>query len=495
MDQKINKKLLNLFKRLSEEELIEFRKFVASPIYSSGRNYLPIVDGIIRYLNDLNKNRKMKTSYFPPENSRQTIKNRQSELFGIGEEFLIYRRIELNRTEKDKLLLRSLSERGFESTFNNRLVQSLAYLESLPNDEDKFSDIVEFQKIELQHLIKINDFNKYFPVYFDSSFYFTCLTFIQMYDFGIEFRQQNLLNKKFEFNLVTNILRNLEFDMLPIESNYRKLMIYQIVILFYNIYKSFENFENEENYFQARKIFSKIKVDLSDELKLRVYKYLIYYSANRQNMGEKKFQQELFLLFNEKLKSGFVSDFSENIYPLNNFRDYVFIGIEVNQLEWVRNFIRDYSKYLPEHLRDNEVRISYSKVFFESGEFDKSLEYLENVKPSNFLHYFDTSVTRLCCYYEIGNSEDALSEIDKLRHYIRGHLEVPKIHKIYTSNFTKIYGKLLKARLDPDFEDIEQLNDEILRNSQVSKRKWLIKKITEFRNQKYSSGKKYRASV
>jgi hypothetical protein len=131
---------------------------------------------------------------------------------------------------------------------------------------------------------------------------------------------------------------------------------------------------------------------------------------------------------------------------------------------------------------------------FESGEFEKSLEYLENVKPSNFLHYFDTSVTRLCCYYEIGNSEDAFSEIDKLKHYIRGHSEVPKLHKIYASNFTKLYGKLLKSRLDPDFEDFEQLNDELRRNSQVSKRKWVLKKITELGKLKYRSGKKLRAS-
>jgi hypothetical protein len=156
-------------------------------------------------------------------------------------------------------------------------------------------------------------------------------------------------------------------------------------------------------------------------------------------------------------------------------------------MEWVVDFINKYSKYLPEASREDEVNLSYSKVGFDSGDFKGSLSYINHIKPTNFLHYFDTSLLRLCNYYELDMIEEAYSEIDKFRHYIRSHNEIPKIHKLNNSNFIKIYLLLLKAKSDPAYNESGVLKNELKSFANVSKRPWLNKKIAELENRKLKS--------
>ena len=474
-------KLFQLLENFSPEELKDFRKFISSPVYSSGRNYLPLLDELLKA-----RSKKDSTAvgihnkiYPGKKYSSQTQKNRFSELFRLGEEFLIFRSLSEESIERDKALLRTLTERKLGKFFDNRFKKTIAKLDTEADDETKFKNIVDLQTINITNLIAENNFEKYFPAYYENTFYETCLTFINMFQAGIEFRQQSYLNRDYEFNIVVEMLQKINFKEVTEKAKNKDTIIYKLALMYYHLYKSFENIENEGDYFEARRIFNDLKIHLSDSLKLRVYLTCIYYSTHRQNMGLKKFKDELFRLYNEKLESGFYSDFSENIYPLNNFRDYVFIGIEVKQKEWVIDFINKYSKYLPDTVRDNEIGLSFSKVSFASGNFEDSLRQIEGIKPTNFLHYFDSSMLKLCNYYELDMIEEAYSEIDKFKHYIRSHNEIPKVHKNNSLNFTRFYPLLLKAKTNPDFDEVGALKSKLKSYPSILKRPWLNTKILE----------------
>ena len=56
-------------------------------------------------------------------------------------------------------------------------------------------------------------------------------------------------------------------------------------------------------------------------------------------------------------------------------------------------------------------------LFFSYGKYERSLKYLKGFKGLNYLHYSDSTILKLCNYYEMESYEEAISEIDKLRQY------------------------------------------------------------------------------
>lgn len=476
MNPVINKKLQKLLLSLSEKEVAEFRKFVSSPIYSKKRNYKDILRRIINTLKEPSDRKSKSHSVFPKRYNAQTIKNRQSELLKLGMEFLVYRKLSSDKIEKEKLLLKSLIERNLHEFFTNRIGTAERYAKALPIDDSRLRTEDELTLMKMLYMIKSNDFKSFYPLFFQNSFDFTCMALIRLFDNGIEFSQQLLTNKKFEFNIAVEIIRNIDLTKMKADKKFINSTVYQFALMYQYLYNAYDKPDNETFYFESRKIFKKIEKELSSDLKLKLYRIFVYYCIRKQNAGSQKFKLELFSLFNEKLKAGFISDFSENNYPMNSFRDYALIAVELGEFNWARDFIEKYHVLLPMHIRDDEMNISYANIEFESGNYEESLRYLKNAGASNFIHYIDSSRLKLCCYYELGLSEDSYYEIDRLIHYLKSHNEIPKDHKTNMNNFVKIYRKILIAKNDPEFKDFNLIN-ELDSMRIIPKRKWFVEKI------------------
>lgn len=487
-------KFLRLLDSLTPEEIIEFRKFVNSPFFTSGRNYSAIVKEILRLKSSKSSGISLselhKKLYPNKKFSQQTLKNRFSELYKIGEDYLLFKSLGSNGIVREKIILEALFSRNLDKFFESNYKKTMQNFGSMPDDEKKFSMLIEIQRIHTEVLLKHGKYDAFFTEYYRNSIYMTCLSFINLFEFGIEFRQQDYLNKKYDFNMVPEILKKINFDELTKDSAYRNSPIIRMTLLYHHLYKCFENLDNENDYFEARKIFAEMKDTFSDEMKVRVYMMFIYYCTHKQNLGLKKFRLELFKLYNEKLESGFISDFKVNTYPLNNFRDYVLIGIELNELKWVEEFLEKYSMHLPDITREDEVNISRAKIAMATGNFKESMEYLDKTKPANFMHYLDVANLKLCNFYELGKTEESYSEIDKARHYIRNHKEVPRMHKLYFTNFVKIYSLLLKAKTDPSFKDLEYIGNELRSATYTNRGRWLQKKLDDLSHSRRSHSRK-----
>lgn len=479
----INNKLLFFIRSLTESELNEFRKFIISPLYTSGRNYDTLLNEIIKFNSKESSRLTVQDLYsklYPGKTfNPQTIKNRFSELLKLGEEFLVYRKIQDSPAEKDKLLLSSYLDRKMYKFLDSKLQKEISELISAPDDLKKFENLFSLQEMSIKSLGEKKKFDAYFQKFFENSLLSTSIFLNNLFTNGIEFKLQENLNKKFEFNLVLDILKEMKLSRVIKKCKESDLRILKIVSMNYYLYKSYEDKNNESYYFEARKIFHELKDSFSDEYKLELYMIFIYYCTRKQNQGIKKYYNELFKLFNEKLDSGFYHDFTQHLYPLNSFRDYVFVGIEINKLSWVEDFLIKYSDFLPDDIRKNETDIAYAKLFCARKMFQNALDRISAIKPSNFLHYIDVSIIKLNSYYELGEFEEAFTLIDRISHYLRNHKEIPKAHRASFSGFVKFMHLLLNAATDPKKKDQGFLFTELNNYKMISKRGWLSEKITE----------------
>ncbi len=485
----INYKLINLLNSLSYKEVKEFKKFVSSPFYTKGRNYLPLLNLLIEHHsmeNGENVNLYIHDIYsklYPGKKfSNQTLKNRFSELYKLGEEFLVYLGLEQNKAEKNKILLKMFIEKKLYNPFESAYKKLLNHLNTEMFDNKKIHNLTLMFELNSHFLKERNKMGTLYDLYFENSNISLCYYLISLFEFGFEFSLQEYDDLSYDSNYVKDILKTLDIEDMMNSFCESDSLLFKITAMNFYLYRAFENTEREEYYFKSHLLFGELLHNMKDSYKIHIFNYMIYFCIKKQNEGNKKFQFELFNLYQEKLSQGLFSDLREKVYMLNSYRDYIYVGIAIREFKWVENFIKKYSKELPEKFREDEVKLSQAKLFFATCSYDKSILNLENIKTVNYLQYTDSSMLKLCCHYELGDYEDAFRELDKLKHYLRNHKEIPDIHKVTITNFTNAFQKLIRIFTQPEKKEIIFLEKEITETKIVAKREWLMEKISQMSN-------------
>ena len=69
-------------------------------------------------------------------------------------------------------------------------------------------------------------------------------------------------------------------------------------------------------------------------------------------------------------------------------------AIIVGEHEWAEKFAIEYSQYLTEEYRDDELNYCLGILSFKRGKFEESLNYLNKIKP---LHLIQKITIRFYC--------------------------------------------------------------------------------------------------
>ncbi|MEZ4691799.1 MAG: hypothetical protein R3A12_17225 [Ignavibacteria bacterium] len=297
----INFKLVNLLNSFTPNEIKEFKKFISSGLYTSGRNYLPLLNYILKHksknqdnfqngelLLKLNSGKKF---------SKQTLKNRFSELYKLGEEFLIYLGLKENKLEKDKLLLKMLIEKKLLPPFESKYKKIIRSVEKEKYYESKYESILLLHEQKMLFLKEKRRESELYDLYNETSQLRLCIYLISLFEIGFEYSLQEYADIRYDNNYLVDFLRNLSIDELINNFSDTDTIIYEITAMNYYLFKAFENSDMEEYYFKSHKIFSKLSHELNEEYRTLKFNQMIHYSIKKQNEGIKKFQYELFKTF------------------------------------------------------------------------------------------------------------------------------------------------------------------------------------------------------
>jgi hypothetical protein len=200
------------------------------------------------------------------------------------------------------------------------------------------------------------------------------------------------------------------------------------------------------------------------------------------NTGNPHILKEVFKLYDMKLKLGLHSELKAIRYPSTAFRDYVVVGLKLKKYKWVENFIEKYSQELPKEIRDEEMKMAYVRLYLFKKEFDNALQYLNELKTSNYIYLLDASRIKLRIFYEKSYFEEAFLEVDRIKHYIKNNTKKVALSvRKYSKEFNDVYNELLKLRLNPDKEGIDFLFNNIQKTTSLVAKDWFIEKIKEMK--------------
>ncbi|HMQ68782.1 MAG TPA: hypothetical protein PKA90_07410 [Ignavibacteria bacterium] len=480
----INNKLVQLLESFTPKEIEQFAKFISSPYITEGRNYTPFLEHILKK-KEMNGSRKISepvTEITGARLSRQTLKNRYSELYKLGEEFLAHKWLKENNSQRDMIVLEKLHEKKLMSLFRSKYRETLRTQKSKKLAVPVLKELSEIYEINGTYLLDMNKNDIIYDEYYEKSVINLCYHLITIFENGIEFLQQESENIKYDPNYVAAYLKTLNIENFMKGFINSDKTIMKLVAMNYNLYMAFSHPEDENFYQTTHKIFTEINDQLADSYKIYLFIYLINYCIKKYNAGDLSYIQELFKLYNEKLGQNLVSDLKNSSYSFNHFRDYVFIGLQIKDFDWVGNFIKQYSEYLPDNLKEDEVKLSYAKLEFEKKNFERSLSFLNDVRASQYLLYIDTAVYKLYNYYELGEFEESYAVMTNLKNYFKNNKDIPRIHHIRNLNFLKIYLRLIKYRTGFKKEDAGLIKRDFQMIDQTTGKNWLGDKINEIIN-------------
>ena len=477
-----NSKFIELFLSFESNEKKNFVKFAQNPYFSRKRNHKPLLNKLLKIQksNRISENQNIE-SFLQKELklSKRALWNRLSELNKISESYLILHNINKKKLQRNNLLLEEYSARKLSNLLRLQLTpaKKSAINEKIELDT-YFSVHILYQKIS-NYYTEHNNSTESVLFYKQQSEYWMLHFLIVLFKHLLDTELQKKNNIDISSELSNKLLDCIDKEKL-LSIVKKNLPVVSIPAeIYYLLYWSFKETDGSEFYFSARDMFLKNKNMFSLEYKNEVYQYLRNYCIDKTNRGEAGYYKEIFTLNNSIIQEGLFKDLNVVNSKTNNFRNFIFAALRLNEFEWAENFINIYSKELPEEIREDEVNLNSGILKVYKKDFVDALNYLKKVRRKRYLQYLDTSVYKLIIFYELKDHENSYAETARLKDYIRKHKDIPAYLKTGYQKFIKIYVNLLKLSQNSDKTETEYYIKQIEPIKNVGLGSWLYEKGKE----------------
>ncbi|MEN0051953.1 MAG: hypothetical protein AAF806_33110, partial [Bacteroidota bacterium] len=277
-------------------------------------------------------------------------------------------------------------------------------------------------------------------------------------------------------------LKNIESYIAANEDRYKDA---PTIIAYYTIVKMLDDIENPAHYTALKKLLLENEERYTPENLNELYNFASNYCITRVNKGDKKFQRELFAIYQQSVKNETV--LVNGRIAGWDYKNIAALGCHLKEFKWTYHFIEDYKDQLIESHRVNAYY--YSLAFYHAcrEDFDKASDLLLEVQFTEVQYYLGGNLLLIRCYYEMNNTEALFSLLESLRIYvIRSKKMTTKEKKSYNNmiRFAKkiIYLKTERIALDKkEFErKARKLEQDISSNDNIYAKSWLLEKCSSF---------------
>lgn len=478
----MNKNLINLLNSFSKNEWIEFQDFISSPFYVKSRDYSEFFI-LIKKLFTKDKHmldysvediqEALKGKY-----SKQTVHNRIYELNKLAEKYLMVKNQEKNHIHNYSCLYEEFIERNLFSNYNI----------SYKNNKDKIQpeDVNDF--IPYAKIIQAEGFYQRH----NSNFHETINQFSKQVEHISAFALDKLIYYYTEYLLFDSVSIKYNADNFKTffnEVNFHKIAakyeksgesIYAPFLLRYYILKALQNTNDIELADKVHDYFESNKKLFSLNVKIDYFQKMQAYYVTKLNLGDENIFNKIHELHKVRIKDGETINFSIMSYPATEFRDFVIIGLNAGDFQWVENFISEYSGKLHPSIRNDEVILAKVRLSIAKKDYLVAIQLLNRQKNSkSHVHNIDSYVFKIMLYFQLKMFDKMRLDIDNLKHYLNksGLVDIQqKNSKVFLQNIQR----LMRIVNNISNESISEFTEYITTDPDShSNRKWFLEVLKE----------------
>lgn len=385
----------------------------------------------------------------------------QSRLLKVLEKFMMLRSIE----EQPKL---SFEASNYFYT-KNKMKKNLHFLlhsdikNSEPNAEDNFNFEYQKSKNKLTYLIQnesnIDKLSQSYSEYFQKKEHKLIFEIIESACLHLNLEARMKQIKPIEF-INDSILEDI------IE---KRLLYPKFINWYISLYLILKN--NDMDSF----LFLKDEVILDQE-NIEDSKTMITYLSNfcikKINAGNNDFLEYLFELYKASLRHYH----HEGDLPSERFRNIVFCGLQIQEMEWVANFINEYHKLVPYADQENSYNFNLARMYFEKNEYHQAMRQLLQVKYTDAFYALNARILIIRCYFMLKDEEALNYNCSSLYIYIKRNKSFSNERAANHLNFLKFIKKLYALHFKATASKKKHLKTQIDEANMINK-KWLLEQL------------------
>jgi hypothetical protein len=483
-----NTKLIQLLQTLTSPELKSFEKFIHSPFHSQKRDVTKYFALIKKHYPKFDSPaftpEKLFKNLYPGEKySEERMRANNSFLYKMAKEFLIHSGLNENDFYKDILLLEQYKKRELNSSFESL---SGTMDNGLKSSVYSLDDYFIYRQIYLKKVYNYNLENvNVSGIESGIGKRIEAKTGAFLTGYLRALMEEIVLGFDYGPNLQSPVMEKmkLSFDVEKFfsESSEMNDDVRKIKPLYY-LYKTLLTLTEDGKLDEAS--FEKAKSLFLDNIRgySRAEKFLMFedllniYFVNTNYSNRNLIEEEFDLIKLQLKHEAFTPSEDTNLKPMQ-FRNILYMGLDIKNYEWTEKFIMDYSKYLPRAQRKNILYYSTALLEYRRGNADKALENSVKVKYDNFIFKRDLKVILLRLFFEQGLYEQARYFLDTSKKYTRTTDKLSEQMKELDKNFMSYYGMLLNMKEKPDSEPIGLLMQKLEDEKVISNKAWLIREF------------------
>ncbi len=479
----ITSKLINILRTFTKSELKEFEKFIVSPYYNKGRNYLPLLSQINKFYpkfdDETLTHEYVYGKLYPGRKfNKQIIWNMTSSLQQMAEEFLVSTSLNKNNFIKNSLLAEEFLKRKLASYQLKKLDEMEKALEKLGVNDKFFRYKNELETGRMDYHF-LEDTQHLLSKHIAKKGEYAIMNMLREISAVINDLNANaiMFNAKFDVNIPKKFVSSL--DMVSVieyarENNYEYTDVMEML---YCSIMTVIDFDDPKYFFRLKELFE-IKIDIfTDNQKLSWITTLSNYCSLKANKGETRYREYLFEINELELKVGFSNN---STYPSKIlFIQILRNALSINKTDWVYNYIEEYAPKLKPSYQKPMKALGLAYLYQKLKDYPKVLENLKDVKFIDSRDKFYVKSIYIRTYFELREFEQLFYQIDSAKHFINGSNSLSEYTKTNFLRFLNYLTNLVNAMESDDTSEIGLIRHKLENDPELPFAEWLIDKINE----------------
>lgn len=444
---------VEILKKLDKKELKRFGEFLSSPYFNQSELINKIYDAVKKEYPAFNgkflESEKMFKKLYPKEDFKATrIQNLYAEFGGLLRKFMGYERIESKKSDLEIFIAEALTKKDLNEISNKTILKTLNnYDDGILNISNYFVNLHNLF-LNYQHnmdSLSLQDTEEYLDVqlsrqknliiFFVTSFLEMCLS-----------KSINSRLFDWEKNKIESFLDAINFDKVLEYIGEHSPEYKTFIKTVYLIYYYTEHNITEEQYFELKSGIMEIIDKVLRNDKLFFITRAIQIILAKLVPIDRKFYREIFEL--SKLFC------AQNIFPnevlknfaIGPFRDMFTVAIILKEYDWAESFVNEYSQYLNEEKRENELNYCMGVLSFKRNNFESSLSYFNKLQLQDIIEKINVRFYYMMNYIELKAYESAIASLNTIRQfYLDRENEIPEMFGVLIPNALKYFSIVIKA--------------------------------------------------